>query len=63
MKHVWAGELMLNENVSNYISFIRLTHILARYKLCIFSLILDKFLYRNMIDGMVVDSGNIPQGI
>lgn len=54
---------MLNENVSNYISFIRLTHILARYKLCIFSLILDKFLYRNMIDGIFVDFGNIPQGI
>jgi hypothetical protein len=58
-----AGVLTFNENVSNYISLIRLTRILARYKLCIFSLILDKFLYGNMIDGMFVDFGNIPRGI
>lgn len=45
---------MFNENVSNYISITRLTHIVVRYKLFIFSLILDKFVYGNMTDGMNV---------
>lgn len=38
--------------ISHYISIIRLTDIIVKYKLCIFSLILDKFLCGNMTDEM-----------
>lgn len=38
--------------LSHYVSIIRLTDIVVKYQLCIFSSILDKFLYRNMTDGM-----------
>lgn len=47
--------------IPHYISIMRLTDIIVKYKLCIFSLILDKFLYGNMTDGLVrVDFGIVP---
>lgn len=39
-----------NENISLHQYYQ--TDIIVKYKLCIFSLILDKFLYGNMTDGM-----------